>query len=58
MLKNMTLKEALTSKAILSGLGMFVFGGYLAYKGEFQLAASQIGIGLGIIGVRDAQNKE
>ena len=54
MLKKMTVKQSLTSKGMLSGYGMVILGGYLIYKGQFELGIAQITTGLGILGIRDA----
>jgi len=55
MFKNMTLKQALTSKGILGGLGLIAVGVFLMTKDQYALGAGQISLGLGMIGIRDSK---
>ena len=57
MLKSMTIKESLFSKGMIGGYAMIALGGYLVYKGQFELGVAQVTTGLGIIGIRDAVGK-
>jgi len=53
--KNMTAKQIATSKAMIGGIGLIVVGVYIVSKGDYALGAGQITMGLGIMGIRDAQ---
>jgi len=52
--KNMTPQQIATSKACLGGIGMIIVGVYILTKGDYVLGTSNITMGLGILGIRDA----
>lgn len=53
-LKNMTVKESMTSKAMLAGYALCLFGGYLAImEKQFEYGGAMVLNGLGLLGLRD-----
>jgi len=52
----MTAKDAIKSKGILAGLGLIGLGGYIIVEQKDVTGGmTTIGVGLGILGIRDAQ---
>lgn len=48
------IKDQVKSKGMVAGWGLILFGGYLIFSEKSTEGFQSIGIGLGIIGVRDA----
>jgi len=48
------IKKQIKSKGMIAGYGLILFGGYLVYTGKSNEGFQSMGIGLGIIGLRDA----
>ena len=51
----MPIKEQAKSKGMWGGYLLVILGLYLIYTGHIELGISQIGLGFGILGIRDAQ---
>ncbi len=49
-----TVKEIITSKAMLAGLGLVALGAYLIFKGSEQFGYAMLLNGFGYLGIRDA----
>jgi len=50
------IKEAVKSKGILAGIGLMVLGGYVVVEQKDVTGGmTVVGIGLGILGIRDAK---
>lgn len=50
----MPIKNQVKSKGMLAGWGMVALGVYLISQGNNELGVSQILFGLGVLGIRDA----
>jgi len=46
-------KGMVTSKAMLAGIGLVVFGSYLIYKGSQEFGYAMVLNGFGYLGIRD-----
>ena len=46
--------EIVKSKAMIGGLITVIMGCFFIYKGQYEMGATQVGLGLSIMGLRDA----
>jgi hypothetical protein len=52
---NTPAEKMVKSKAMLAGIGLVAFGGYLMYQGNNEFGYAMVLNGFGYLGIRDAQ---